>query len=112
MNELRKEMEQAAHAAADTFFKNIMEGEDRGCCGFAWVTITPKHKGNTTLGKAERREYKALGARPDWTGKFWMIWNPSGYPVQNIDTLEAGARAAAEVLKQGGITAYAASRLD
>ncbi|MCP4493474.1 MAG: hypothetical protein GY820_40140, partial [Gammaproteobacteria bacterium] len=62
--------------------------------------------------KAERRDYKALGAKPDWTGKTWMIWNPSGYPVQNIDTLEAGARAAAEVLKGSGITAYAASRLD
>jgi hypothetical protein len=62
-----------------------MGGEDRGACGFAWVTLWPEHKGNTKLGKAERRGFEALGARKDWTGKAWMVWNPSGYPVQNID---------------------------
>ena len=112
MELLAQEVESVAYQAADTFFKDIMEGEDRGCCGFAWVTITPEHKGNTRLGKEERREYKALGAKPDWTGRTWMIWNPSGYPVQNIDTLEAGARAAAELLRQNGINASVGSRLD
>lgn len=112
MDEIRIEMEQAAHEAADTFFKDQMGGEDRGACGFAWVTIVPVHKGNTRLGKEERRELEALGASRDWTGKTWMIWNPANYPVQNIDTLEAGARAAAKVLKSHGFSAYARSRLD
>lgn len=112
MNELRTKMEQAAHNAADAFFQSSLGGIDRGCCGFAWVTITPKHKGNTRLGKEERKQYSALGASKDWTGKTWMIWNPSGYPVQNIDTLAAGACAAAIVLRDAGIDAYAGSRLD
>ena len=112
MEQIRIEMEQAAHDAADTFFKDSMGGIDRGCCGFAWVTIVPVHKGNTRLGKAERREFEALGASKDWTGKKWMLWNPANYPVQNIDTLEAGARAAAKVLTSHGFNAYAQSRLD
>jgi hypothetical protein len=32
--------------------------------------------------------------------------------VQNVDTLEAGAQAAADVFKRYGFTAYAGSRLD
>lgn len=112
MDEIRIKMEKAAHDAADAFFKDVMKGEDRGACGFAWVTIVPEYKGNTRLGKAERRDLEALGARKDWTGKTWMIWNPADYPVQNIDTLEAGARAAAKVLTDAGLKAYAQSRLD
>ena len=112
MQDIKEKMEQAAHDAAHKFITQHMGGEDRGACGFAWVTLWPEHKGNTKLGKAERRGFEALGARKDWTGKAWMIWNPSGYPVQNIDTLEAGARAAADVLKAHGYKATAGSRLD
>jgi hypothetical protein len=40
------------------------------------------------------------------------MWNPSKMMVQNVDTLEAGADAAAQVFKRYGFTAYAGSRLD
>ena len=110
--QIKQHMQTVAHEAAHRFITEHMGGQDMGACGFAWVTLWPEHKGNTRLGKAERREFEALGARKDWTGKAWMIWNPSGYPVQNIDTLEAGARAAADVLKEQGYNATVGSRLD
>ena len=100
------EAKQAAHMAADTFFKINMGGEDRGCCGFAWVNIHGI-KGNTKIGKL----LKAAGIHQDYT-KAFSIWNPSNYGCQNIDTLEAGAQAAARVLTNYGFKAYAGSRLD
>ena len=101
-----------AFRAADKFFMDKMNGQDAGCCGFAWVTIYPEHKGNTKLGRAERKGYEALGFSKDWTGKAYQMWNPSGYACQNIDTLEAGAQAAAQLLQQHGYRAYAGSRMD
>jgi hypothetical protein len=101
----------AAYAAAQTYFMDVMDGRDAGACGFAWVNIYDadgnKIKGNTKLG----RTFKAAGVDTDWRG-ILQIWNPSGYPCQNIDTLEAGARAAAEIFKRHGFVAYSGSRLD
>ena len=96
----------AAYRAADVYENDVMKG-GWGACGFAWVNIY-KIKGNTKIG----RKLKAAGVEQSWDRSF-QIWNPSGYPVQNIDTLEAGARAAAEVFKRYGFDkAYAGSRLD
>ena len=102
----------AAFRAADTFFQTRMGGRDAGACGFAWVTVYPVHKGNTRDGKAERKILEQLGMRKDWTGKGYELWNPAGYGCQNIDTLEAGADAASQVLKGYGLAAYSGSRLD
>jgi len=110
---LTQELIQAtAFRAADQFFQTQMNGYDGGACGFAWVTVYPEHKGNTKLGKAERAVLKSLGFDKDWTGKAYQMWNPSKYGCQNIDTLEAGAQAAAALLKAAGYKAYAGSRLD
>jgi hypothetical protein len=109
---IRNEMIAAAKLAARVFFDEVMKGEDRGCCGFAWVKVYPENKGNTREGKQERKTLEALGFRKDWTGKAWELWNPASFPCQNIDTLEAGARAAASVLKNHGFKAFAQSRLD
>jgi hypothetical protein len=107
---VRNEMlEQAAKVAED---KLQQIGGDRFACGFAWVNVYPKHKGNTRAGKAERKVLEEMGFRKDWTGKAYEFWNPSQWPGQNIDVKEAGARAAAEVLRKYGFTAYAGSRLD
>jgi hypothetical protein len=95
----------AAYKAADTYENDVMQGS-WGACGFAWVNIHGI-KGNTRIG----RMLKQAGIGRCWT-KAYQIWNPSQYPTQNIDTLEAGARAAAEVFKRYGFTAYAGSRLD
>ena len=89
-----------------------MGRKDAYACGFAWVTVYPKHKGNTRDGKIERKILENLGLRKDWTGKAYQLWNPSKYGCQNVDTLEEGARAAADVLKHYGFKAYAGSRLD
>jgi len=100
------EAKHEAYLAADQFFKEKLGGEDKYSCGFAWVDIFGI-KGNTKLGRA----LKAAGVRKSYTGGF-QIWNPSGYGCQNIDTLEAGAEAAAKVFERYGFTAYAGSRLD
>ena len=96
----------AAYAAADDFENTHFPNGGWGACGFAWVNIYGI-KGNTKIG----RRMKLAGIGKDYTGAL-QIWNPSKYPTQNIDTLEAGARAAAEVFKRYGFTAYAGSRLD
>lgn len=107
VNQIVAEAKQAAFVAADKFFKEKLGGQDQYACGFAWTSIYGV-KGNTKLGKM----LKAAGVRKDWSGKAFQLWNPADYRCQNIDTLEEGARAAAEVLTKYGFTAYAGSRLD
>lgn len=102
-------LEQAAEVA-EAKLREI--GGDRYACGFAWVTIYPEHKGNTTAGRAERKIIEAMGFRKDYTGKAYEYWNPSKWGGQNVDVKEAGARAAANVLRKYGFKAYAGSRLD
>lgn len=101
-----KEATQAAKDEALKFFTETMQGQDRGACGFAWVNIY-EIKGNTKLGKM----LKKAGIDQDYT-KAFRVWNPSQFPCQNIDTLEAGARAYANVFQKYGFKAYAGSRLD
>lgn len=110
--QIREEMLKAAKEAADKFFAEKLGGVDAYACGFAWVTVYPEHKGNTKAGREERKVLESLGMRKDWTGKAYEIWNPSGHGCQNVDTKEAGAVAAANVLKKYGFKAYAGSRLD
>ena len=100
------EAKDAARKAAQTFINDELDGEDRFACGFAWVSIHGV-KGNTKLGK----NLKAAGIEQAWDRSF-QIWNPAEVGFQNIDCKEVGARAAAEVFKRYGFTAYAGSRLD
>jgi hypothetical protein len=109
---IRNEMITAAKAASDELFRRYGSTDQIGACGFAWTTVYPEHKGNTRAGKAERKLLESMGFRKDWTGKAYEIWNPSQYPGQNVDIKEAGAVAAARVLKAHGFKAYAGSRLD
>ena len=106
VNSIVNEAKQAAREAAEQFFQEKLGGKDQYSCGFAWVEIYGV-KGNTRLGKA----FKAAGINKNYTGAY-SIWNPSGLAVQNIDTLEAGAEAAARVFEKYGFRAYAGSRLD
>ena len=100
------EAQEAAVTAARKFFQERLGGVDQFACGFAWTTIHGV-RGNTRVGKA----LKALGFSPAYTGGL-QLWNPAKMGCQNIDTLEAGAEACAEVLRKHGFTAYAGSRLD
>lgn len=101
-----EEAKAEAFNAADKFFKEKLGGQDQYACGFAWVNIYGV-KMNTKIGKA----FKEAGLRKDYSGGICM-WNPSKYGCQNVDTLEAGAQAAADVFKKYGFRAYAGSRLD
>ena len=95
----------AAQTAARKFFHEKLGGRDQYACGFAWVTVI--EKGSTRLG----RRLKEIGFRKAYGGGL-QLWDPSRFPCQNVDTLEAGAQAYADVLKKYGIEAYAGSRLD
>lgn len=75
-------------------------------CGFAWTSIY-KIKGNTKLGRA----LTAAGVRQSYDRSF-QLYNPAGWPGQSMDVKEAGARAAALVLRRYGFDAYAGSRAD
>ena len=102
-----REATEAAYEAADNFENTHFPNGGWGACGFAWVDIFGI-KGNTKLGRA----MKAAGINKSYNGAY-QIWNPSKYPTQNVDTLEAGARAAADVFRKYGFDkAYAGSRLD
>jgi len=106
LRELVALAKEAAYKATMTYINDVLDGEDRYACGFAWVSIHGI-KGNTKIG----RRLKQAGVEQSWDKSF-QIWNPSGVGYQNIDCKEAGARAAAEVFKRFGFVAYAGSRLD
>ena len=96
-----------AEQASKRFYIDQMDGEDRGCCGFAWVDVYV----DRTNSKQAKELIKA-GFRKDYKPKCLSIWNPGGLPVQNIDVKEAGADAMATYLRALGLNAYSGSRLD
>lgn len=106
VNDIVAEAKAEAREAAEKFFQEKLGGQDQYSCGFAWTEILGV-KGNTKLGKM----LKAAGVNQNYA-KAFSIWNPSGLGVQNIDTKEAGAEAAARVFEKYGFQAYAGSRLD
>lgn len=107
VNEMVREAQQAAEQAAKEFLKNELQGRDQFPCGFAWTNIYGV-KGNTKLGKM----LAAANVSKNSYERAFQLWNPSGLFVQNVDCLEAGARAAAEVFRRHGLEAYAGSRWD
>jgi len=105
LSQVHQEAQQSAHSAASKFFQEQLGGRDQFACGFAWVNVPVK--ASTKLG----RKLAELGFRKSYRGGL-ELWNPSGFGCQNIDTLEHGATAYAEVFKKYGIECYAQSRLD
>jgi hypothetical protein len=103
---IKQEALVAAEQAANDYWVNEMDEEDKWSCGFAWVEIFGIN-GNSKLG----RKMKKAGFKQDYKRVF-SVWNPSGIGVQNIDVKEKGANAYAKVLKEYGFEAYACSRLD
>jgi hypothetical protein len=81
-----------------------------GVCGFAWVDVYPAHKGNTRLGKDERKVLEASGFKKDVYGKKYYKWISAFN--QSMQKKEAYADAFAKVLRENGLKAYAGSRLD
>ena len=106
LRELHNTASAKAHAEASTFLKDVMDGQDRGMCGFAWVDIRDI-KGNTKLG----RKLKQIGLTQDYKRCF-SVWNPAQFGVQSVDVLEAGAVAYAKAWQAAGFNAIAGSRLD
>ena len=106
INHIVAEARIAARQAASTYFKDKLGGVDQYACGFAWIDLF-KVRSNSRVGKY----LKEAGFRKSYTGSL-QLWNPADFGVQNIDTLEAGAEAAARVFEHYGFQAYAGSRLD
>ena len=96
-----------ARASAQKFFYERLGGVDQYACGFAWVNVYVDRTNSK-----QAKELIAAGFRKDYVPKRLTMWNPSELPVQNVDTLEAGASAMADHLRSLGLTAYAGSRLD
>lgn len=104
---------EAAKLAAQDHLDKYYGGQDAGACGFAWVTFYPKNKGNTKLGKLERKLIESIGFRKDYTGKSWQLWNPADARCQNVDAKYAGAEAYAKILgATAGVKVSPADRLD
>lgn len=91
-------------------YSKPVEFVEDGVCGFAWVDVYPENKGNTRLGKAERKVLESLGFRKDVYGKKYYLW-VSDFN-QSMQKKEAYAAAFAKVLRENGIKAYSGSRLD
>jgi hypothetical protein len=106
INSIVAEAKAEASRVATEYFQDKLKGVDQYACGFAWVNIYGV-KGSTKIGKM----LTAAGVKKDYQNAF-QIWNPANMYVQNVDTLEAGAQAAAAVFKRYGFEAYAGSRLD
>ena len=74
-----------------------------GACGFAWIVVKPGTSAFarwlTKKGYARKHYHGGVSI---WVGEF----------NQSIDRKEAYAAAFAEVLRNGGITAYSDSRMD
>ena len=101
----------AVMSAQEAAKRALAQYGDRDCCGFAWVNVYDyngtKIRANSKMGKA----LAAAGVRKDYSGAY-CLWNPSKLGTQSMGILEEGARAAAEVFKLHGFTAYAGSRMD
>lgn len=82
-----------------------------GVCGFAWVNVYPEFKGNTKLGKLERKVLEECGFQKDWdSNKKYYMW-VSAYN-QSMQKKEAYARAFAKIVAAYGIDSFAQSRMD
>jgi hypothetical protein len=79
-------------------------------CGFSWVNVYPANKGNTSLGKEERRVLESAGFRKNDYEKSYQLW-VSDFN-QSMQKKEAYADAFAKVLRENGIRAYSGSRMD
>jgi|TARA_R110000851_G_scaffold23328_1_gene68371 hypothetical protein len=102
-----------AVTAVTQFFNETLNGQDRPMCGFGWVAFYPANKGNTKLGKAERKLVESVGFRKDYDGKTWRMSNPGRYRGQNVDAQYAGAAAyAGRMSKETGMTFVAREALD
>lgn len=105
------EAKRAAYDASAKYFKDVLGGVDQFACGFAWVDIYTYNGARITGATKVGRMLKKCGVRQSYT-KTFQIWNPAGFGAQNVDTLLAGASAAAEVFKKYGFGSAAGSRLD
>jgi hypothetical protein len=102
-----KEAKQAAYVAAKEYFENVLGGQDSYPCGFAWVNIYGV-RSNSNIGRILQK----YGFEKNFYTRSMQLWNPSNFICQNVNVLEAGARAAAKVFCNYGFDAYPGSRLD
>jgi hypothetical protein len=84
-------------------------GVSEGVCGSAWVNIRP---GGSRFARYLIKE--GMGRTNSYSGgvdiRMWALCGDRG--SQSLTRWDAAARAVAAVLRDGGITAYAESRID
>ena len=101
---IRNEAEVAANLAQAEFLQKHGDG---AYCGFAWVDVFVDRTNSK-----EAKLLKEMGFKPSWKRKCLNLWKVGSYNGQCMSTLEAGARAYADVLKKHGFRAYMGSRAD
>ena len=76
-------------------------------CGFSWVVVMVK--GNTKIGKS----FIAQGFKKHYHGGYYL-WNPSGWPTQDMSAKMAGTREYVETIEKylPEVSVYANSKLD
>jgi hypothetical protein len=107
------EAQQAARVAATERLnkKLSIHGRATGPCGFAWVELHA-HNGKKIDGRSKMGKLLKQAGVKKSDNKGFYIWNPSGSMEQAVDILEAGAHAAADLLRSFGFTAYVECALD
>tara|TARA_B100000768_G_scaffold50555_1_gene49364 strand:- start:956 stop:1330 length:375 start_codon:yes stop_codon:yes gene_type:complete len=110
LDDIKKAIEDARFGAEALAVVKYGDLDPADTCGFAWVSLTPDFKGNTKIGKRERKVFEALGARKDWTERRWQIWCPTN--TQSINIKELVCDHICEHLRPFGFTAHTGSNVD
>ena len=106
MNNIPELIQAAFQAAREATASHIhAHGQNPFGCGFAWATIRPARGPLIAALKAQ-----GIGRKGYEAG--WQVWNPSGYPTQDMEAKIAGAHAFARVLRGAGFDVEVGSRLD
>ena len=105
--DIKKLVQDGVNAAKEAEAEFIEKHDELFFCGFAWVEVVVTRT-NSQIAK----ELLNNGFTKSYKPKTLSMWNPGGSNTQSMDVKEQGAYAMAEVLKLGGLRAYACSRAD
>lgn len=116
--EVKKQMWANATERCNKYIDEHLGGKDMLACGFGWVTVYPKHKGNTKEGRHERKVLRQLGFEVSYDKTFTLhspykeCFQARGQYFQNVDCQLEAAKGMADILSSVGFDAYGSSRLD
>lgn len=99
---------ESGRAAARQATQDYLDANgDRGCCGFAWITVYTD--GRSRVGRALKKAgFEKMYGQPGL-----QMWNPSGHLTQVLTAKKYGAQAMAQELRTRlGVEVHAGGRED